>query len=198
MTNNSEKQKKEKKKTTTIIAIVFLVLSFLIFDKGYLLFTGKMSEADKKKYTDIGITAGIIYRHSVGYNKFCSNNGYELTNYPNLFKETFKNELDSFYKKVEKNSLNYDKLIKDIDAKYNDYIEEAIKGELYALKKQLTIELLADETDISMEDIQWEDQYDEIIPFEEICMLFDENAAEIISTDGAGTFSFMKNLINKI
>ncbi len=145
---------------------------------------------------EINMAIGVIYRHDIGYNKFCEKQGYPLKNYPSAFKNKFYKEINSIAQEAKENGYSLDEAYQYI-SKNDSLILISIKAELDSFRKTLIKELIAEETNQPAKNIELDEKYNKMITLKDTCKVFDEVYQDILSQDAEG-FILLKNISDQI
>ena len=140
-----------------------------------------------EEYTDeqqgkIGASVGFIYRHTKGYQEVCQKEGYTMTKYPNDFSQHFSSELNQ----LKNNLSKYNYTIETVEnilfsnSAYKTEVIVSIYKELENLGKLIIISQVAEEQCISIEDVKWNNEWNNIITLKDVCEIFDENGIDIL------------------
>ena len=179
-------QNEKIKITINVKEIVIVVLGFILI--GILPFVENnrdsysyLEEYSEEQQEKIGASVAFIYRHTKGYASVCQKEGYILRKYPNEFSQYFSNEINAL-----KNNLSiHNYTIENIE---NNLLDNSLKTkmittiytELENIKKLIIMSQVAEGQGISIEDVIWKDEWDNLIQLKDICKILDEHGVDVL------------------
>lgn len=164
-----------------IILVGFLLVGILPFVENNKTSSFYLDEYTKEQQEKIGASVGFIYRHTKGYTEVCQKEGYILRKYPNEFSQYFSNEINAL-----KNNLSiHNYTIENIE---NNLLDNSLKTkmittiytELENIKKLIIMSQVAEGQGISIEDVIWKDEWDNLIQLKDICKILDEHGVDVL------------------
>ena len=132
---------------------------------------------------NLDMILGASYRHIMGYDAVCRKSGYILKNYPIVFYDEFESQLMKLSDKLININLTVPQAWELVEPAKRKIVLNGIETELENMRKGLIIHTMADMTETSWQEILWEDKYNSMITFQEVCQILDNNADVIIETD---------------
>ncbi len=151
-----------------VAAVIFSIIYFLKPQKPVL----------QNPDYNIGMAAGIIYRHTVAYKHFCSQNGYELKQYPENFTKYMKNDIDKIETNANANGYSLKQLYKHIEEQGVDKVSQSVVEDMENFRKNAIIWLAANHYNVSPDKIQWSDEMKELMSMHDACALFDDFSSQ--------------------
>ena len=127
---------------------------------------------------NIGMAAGIIYRHTVAYKLFCQQYGYELTQYPENFVKFMKKDIDKIEASAKSNGYSLEQLYERIESQGNDTVSQSVTEDMENFRKNAIIWLAAGHYNVSTDKIQWSDDMKDLMSMHDACALFDDFSAQ--------------------
>lgn len=139
-----------------------------------------VTQLESTKKLHLRVLTGMIYRHLVGYKLVCKEEGIELKKYPDYFAKKYQlgiSKVDAVWKK-EGTTLN-DVLI-HFDPKLYDNISVDIKKELIDIERFAAKYVLAYQNNVSIEDFNWTEEFENKLNLKDACFLLDEEASFLL------------------
>ncbi len=177
----------EIKKTINIREIIIIIIGFILI--GVLPFaeSNKTTHLAFEEYTPeqqekIGASVGFIYRHTKGYKEVCQKEGYIMTKYPNDFLQYFSSEINQLKSNLSKHNYtieNVEDVLVETDGLKTTIITSIYK-ELENLGKLTILSAVAEQQGVSIENVEWNSEWDSLLTFKDICKAFDENGFDIL------------------
>ncbi len=151
-----------------VAAVIFSIIYFLKPQKTVL------QNADY----NIGMAAGVVYRHTVGYKHFCQQNGYELKQYPENFTKYMKNDIDKIEANANANGYSLKELYKRIEEQGVDTVSKSVAEDMENFRKNAIIWLASNHYKVSTDKIQWSDEMRDLMSMHDACALFDDFSSQ--------------------
>ena len=173
---------KEAAITILGLVIVLLQIGAIKNEEQYLKnYDGYLSEYTVEQQSKIGASIGFIYRHTQGYGDFCKDEGYVLSKYPNDFSQYFSQDIND----LEHSLSQYGYSLKDVtdqlmSEEFRANVKSSIYEEFYNLKKFLIMLQVAENSNLPIEQIQWDESWNNLITMNDICKIFDENGLDLL------------------
>ena len=172
--------------TVNIKEIIIVLIGFILFgvlsfqnDKDSYSFLGEYTQEQQEK---IGASVGFIYRHTKGYKEVCEKEGYIIKKYPNEFLSYFSHEINQLNAGLSKHNYT----IEDVEnALLNDSIKTRIATDIYTelemtRKLFIIMSLVAEEQDVSIENVHWDNNWNNLLTFKDVCEIFDERGIDLL------------------
>ena len=124
-----------------------------------------------------------IYFHRYGYTKACAENGYDLKVYPQKFAEIYHDDIAAIENYILKESSykTIDEYYAAADKTLYPHIKDMIIHNLNLIKQQVTMEMIAQKSSTSVEELRWRPEYETILNIPFICKLLDASAEDILN-----------------
>lgn len=169
--NNLSKKKKALK--DILIGLVLPTIFVVLISSIMVIYEDNkpLSEDDNKSYQIIG----KIYKHTTGIRDYCKNVNYNITTYPEIFKQKFADKI--LFAEQEMKRLNIkSQSIYEIEGIDN------ISYEAWQDERKLTIaRFLIQKQQIQHKEFEWNDEYYQLLSQLQFCQFIDENAEELIN-----------------
>lgn len=188
-----DKLKKSLQKSFYLGEIIIVVLGFVLNYTNLLRSPYQQAELPfaPEQAEKAGASIGFIYRHTEGYSTFCKKQGYVMKQYPNDFKVLFSKEIADLSEKLgEKGYTIEDFRSQFIPPQLAEYLESSIYREMEMLKRNEILSYVAEENGVPVEEVRWEDRYDSLLTFRDVCEYFDKNGIYMLKS-GKG-MNFLK------
>lgn len=183
---NMSQSNEKIKITINVKEIVIVVLGFILI--GILPFVENnrdsysyLEEYSEEQQEKIGASVAFIYRHTKGYASVCQKEGYILRKYPNEFSQYFSNEINELQKNLSKHNYtieNVENIFLNNDIK--NQVTASIYTELENIGKFIIMSQIATEQNISIDDVKWDNNWNNLLNFKDICEIFDESGMEAL------------------
>ena len=179
--------------------IAFIVVPFAGIYAGYKEVTSANNDKTKhlafEEYTPeqqekIGASVGFIYRHIKGYKEVCQKEGYIMTKYPNDFSQYFSKEINE----LKNNLSKYNYTLENAEnmllgyAGFRTKVITSIYKELDDIRKLTIMTVIAEKQGISVDDVEWNNDWDNLFTLADTCKVFDENGIDILQEDESKYF----------
>lgn len=183
---NEYRQHQEKTHTVrhkiSIGEIITVLVGFvLIYGNSFYAFQKeKAGHLTWEENNQVNFIIGSTYYNTLGYQSFCAVNGYKLTKYPDIFLETIKSDLTELDTKLSKHNISLQSLVDAFEKNTHTAVQEQIRQELGTFKQTLILEGISQEKKIPIQEVVWEDSFENLISFQEVCQILDEDASTFI------------------
>lgn len=175
--------------TAIVIAVIYV---------GSFVFGEYIVPESAKKRNMLYETAGVLYRNTEGIPEYCRKLGYELKFYPQRFVTEFEPEISFLYKESAKWDISMDETFKAVNqsAQLKNGMEQSIENELKEIRFEVIISFLAERDKISPQEVEWKDEYNDLLPLSSACRYYDELAQgdDFYQTNA---YLYMKGLIEQ-
>ncbi len=142
------------------------------------------SHSDLRMNQQLNYKAGIISRSLYAYSDFCREQGYELKVYPKIFAKRFAREIEEVENELEQRDSSLSDYYNNAKRIYGRRLSESIGSELDILRRQATIDWVAQNKNIRASQIKWTQDMDNYISMVEACTLFDDIARNTVELAG--------------
>lgn len=171
-----------KKTKIFIIAALAVIISgcgtYFLLTKNAHKETSTTSLQDKNnQQLQLRILSGMVYRHLIGYNLVCKEVDVELKKYPDYFSQKYKTAIQTIDNAWKENYSTLENVLIHFDTKIYKTISEDIKKELIDLERLTAKIVLAQEKNVSVDEIQWTAELEKKLNLKDACHLLDEEAA---------------------
>lgn len=165
-----------------IVIIGFVLIGILPNTENNKTTYSFLEEYTEEQQEKIGASVGFIYRHTKGYKEVCQKEGYMMNKYPNDFTQYFSSEIKQLKNNLSKHNYTIEDVENIISSNANSkvYILTTIYSELESIGKLLIISQVAEEQGIPIEDVKWDNKWDNILTFKDICEFLDEAGIEMV------------------
>lgn len=145
---------------------------------------------DEKQGKQIAAHTFVIYRHTNAYAAVCRKEGYELQQYPKEFRASFGTEIDELFRKLAPYGISLAELERDlVDEEAARAIEKSVYDELEQMREGYIKMAIAEENGLLYEEVEWNEEWRELVSLEEICEIFDYTAMSIFK-EGFAAYHF--------
>lgn len=172
----------------------FCIVSMVLFLSSYFIVIhainsaverdlGEVKTSQRSADHDLFFAANYIYRNVVGYEEFCRKHGYDMTHLPDAFSTEFAAEIEvvdremSLHGGTLKSFLDY--MRKDEGAE----AEREIAAEFEYARKGLILQNVAEEEGVSVENLQWSEEYNNRMTMAEVCSYIDREGTDLLPMD---------------
>lgn len=137
-------------------------------------------EAHQRGRDRLNILSGMIYRHLIGYDLVCTDAGTPLLKYPDYFSQKYKDQINQVDLKWKAYRTSLEKVLTKFDSEIYPTISADIQNELIALERMVAQNILAQKTNIPVNQIQWTKQLEGRLNLKDACALLDDEAAFLL------------------
>lgn len=186
-------------KKISVGEILTLISGALIFYGTYI-FTFQNEEAVSltwEENSQINFVIKNTYYNTIGYQIYCTQHGYPLKKYPNLFLEKVKDDLDTLEQKLSLRQIHLAELMQAFIQNNQDNVQKEINKELNSFRKELILEGVAQNTQVSTSELKWKPEWDQLILSKEVCQILDIQAADLIQGN-TELFHLIHQYVNEI
>ena len=130
----------------------------------------------------VSASLGFIYRHVNGYAEVCLKENYELQKYPNDFVELLREDILKLKAKLEGKGISLEQAMNEVKAqpRFVGLVQQSIYVELEQLKRAIIINEVAQQQNVPVTDIEWNDDWDNLLSFQNVCQAFDEAGLDLL------------------
>lgn len=146
---------------------------------------------------NIGMAAGIIYRHTVAYKQFCKQYDFELTQYPENFVKFMKKDIDKIENAAQANGYSLEQLYERIESQGDEVVSQSVAEDMENFRKNAIIWLAANHYNVSTDKIKWSEDMRELMNMHDACALFDDFSAQYDFSKTNG-YKVIKQTVKKL
>lgn len=131
-----------------------------------------------KKVGILDEVSGILYRNVGGYSQVCRDYGYDVKVYPKRFMDDLSEEIAFLSQEGKKMNYSFHDTFNQVEKRpeLKALMEDLIKKELEDLRVGLIIRFLAERQKVQPQEIEWKEEYDNLLPVGASCIYLDELA----------------------
>lgn len=192
----TKKQRYEKRFFLSLFVVVLVLFAAIIVYNKETTSGGKESaeaetapqtaavEATGQRPDTLSVVSGMVYRHLVGYNLVCTEEGHPLTKYPEFFSKQFTPEIQAINKAWVHRGKSLEQVLTDYDSTSYPATKENIKSELLKIEKDFVKAQKAQDAGISPDQVEWTEEQESKLNLQDACMVFDEMGEAIVEARG--------------
>lgn len=128
----------------------------------------------------LSVLSGMVYRHLIGYNLVCTQAEAPLQKYPDYFAQKYESQIKQIDSKWEKYQTSLEEVLIKFDAEIYPVISADIQNELISLERMVAKNILAQKNNISVNQIQWNEELEKRLDLKDACILLDDSAAFLL------------------
>ncbi len=184
---NAKKFKKEREKRFYPWEMFFVGLGILI--NWIIPLYEAQNSLSFAQWSKAGASVGFIYRHTKAYSAVCQKEGYQLKNYPDNFKTYFAEDIKNLDEVLAKYDTSINEIEKtEITPEIRADAERAVYVELNDLRKFWIVSIIASQTNTPADEIIWQDEMYNLMPFKDMCEIFDNIGIELLKSGENANF----------
>lgn len=173
----SEPQQKKLYFGEVLTVIIGMLLS--VWGAGITYSENKVANAlnnfNDDKQMVIGYLGGSYLRHTEGYGEVCANLGTPLQKYPQRFKDVYRREYQDLADVLSAQGLSMEEFMNEMKQSLKDILPSGAENKLSQIRQQLIISVMAEKDKVTPEDVEWKDEYAEILPLNRVCEFLDND-----------------------
>ncbi len=122
-----------------------------------------------------------IYYNTLGYQTYCTSQGYDMQIYPDWFLEQVRQDLGTLENALQKRGLNLADLIKAFIQNNQQNVAQEIKNEFIILKRGIILENIATLKETTPDKIKWQEEFESILTEKDICVYLETLGIEVMT-----------------
>ena len=146
---------------------------------------------------DVITAASVLYRHEIGYKKYCAELGYEMTQYPQKFAEAVATGKDLISAEVAKKGYTLEEVYQEVEKLIGHLVYNSIVTEFYDIRRSMTIYMASEQSGLPPEEIEWNENLEKVMTDKDVCAMFDENA-ETMDFKQNGGYLYLQKYVNNL
>lgn len=133
----------------------------------------------------VSASLGFIYRHVNGYADVCLKENYEMQKYPNDFIELLQDDILKLKTRLEEKGISLEQAMDEVKTQpeFVRLVHQSVYAELDQLKRTLIVENIAEQQNVPVDNIEWNDDLDNLLSFQDICQAFDEVGIDLLKNN---------------
>lgn len=170
-----------------IVSIVFFLSSYFIvidaINSAVKRDLGEVKTSQRSADHDLFFAVDYIYRNVVGYKEFCRKQGYDMTHLPDAFSTKFAAEIEVLDREMSSHGGTLKSLLEYMRKDEGAEAEKEIAAEFEYVRKKLILQNVAKEEGVSVENLQWSEEYNDRMTMAEVCSYIDREGTDLLPMD---------------
>lgn len=174
-----------------LTVVAYAVIFILLYVFADYIIPGRL---EKSKIFNDAVTT--VYRNVDGYANVCKKYGYDLKAYPKRFTDELQPEITFLRQEGDKLGISADEMYQILvnNEEFNKALETKIIQELENLRIVIIADFLAEKYNVKIEDLEWKDEYNDLLPSGGACKYLEE-LADSQDFFAVSSYSYVKQLI---
>lgn len=144
---------------------------------------GEVKTSQRSDDHDLFFAVNYIYRNVVEYKEFCRKQGYDMTHLPDAFSTKFAAEIEVLDREMSSHGGTLKSLLEYMRKDEGAEPKEDIVAEFEYVRKKLILQNVAKEEGVSVENLQWSEEYNDRMTMAEVCSYIDREGTDLLPMD---------------